>query len=643
MSKAPFYVTTPIYYVNDQPHVGHAYTTVTTDFLARWHRSDGHETYFLTGTDEHGEKVNNAAAEAGEDTQAFVDRVSGRFRDAWQALDISHDDFIRTTEERHKRVVRTLLQRVHDAGDVYFGEYEGLYSVGQERYVGEDELVDGKLPEDRDPPVLRREGNWFFRMEKYRHWLREFLESNPGWVHPDGYRSEMLGLLREPIGDLSISRPRERLPWGIGMPWDDSHVTYVWFDALINYISALGYPDGDLFRRFWTRAWHLIGKDILKAHAVFWPTMLKAAGIPLYEGLVVGGYLFGPDGRKMSKSLGNAMDPFEMAQQFGPDALRYYLLRAVPYGYDGNVGVAALAERYNADLANDLGNLVSRTRTLIVKHLDRRLQAPRQTAADQPVIQAGTGLLEALRGQVRALKFNAALEQVLQYVRSLNRYFNDQEPWRLARDPAARPRLATVLYNVVEGVRIVSALLAPALPGKAPEIRAALGLGPISFADLDRWGQTAAGTTVPATAPALFPRVATRRRSAPAPPVQDAAAASGKQEEQVADDTIGIDDFARVKLQVAEVMGAEKVPKTDKLLVLRLRVGDAERTVVSGIAEHYAAEDLVGRKLVVVANLKPAKLRGIVSEGMILAAEDADGRLALAEVPRGFPSGATVR
>ena len=637
------YVTTPIYYVNAEPHLGHAYTTIVSDFLARWHRLDGYRSYFLTGTDEHGEKVYQAATAAGTDAQSFTDRISRRFRSAWERLDISNDDFIRTTEQRHTQVVQQVLQRVYDAGDIYQAEYEGLYSVGQERFVTEKELVDGKLPEDAAPPQRRRETNYFFRMEKYQPWLIRHLERHPDFIRPAGYRREVLGMLREPLGDLSISRPRQRVPWGIPLPWDAGHVTYVWFDALINYISALGYPDGDLFRRFWTRAWHLIGKDILKAHAVFWPTMLKAAGIPLYEGLVVGGYLFGPDGRKMSKSLGNALDPFEMAQQFGPDALRYYLLRAVPYGYDGNVGVAALAERYNADLANDLGNLVSRTRTLIVKHLDRRLQAPRQTAADQPVIQAGTGLLEALRGQVRALKFNAALEQVLQYVRSLNRYFNDQEPWRLARDPAARPRLATVLYNVVEGVRIVSALLAPALPGKAPEIRAALGLGPISFADLDRWGQTAAGTTVPATAPALFPRVATRRRSAPAPPVQDAAAASGKQEEQVADDMIGIDDFARVKLQVAEVMGAEKVPKTDKLLVLRLRVGDAERTVVSGIAEHYAAEDLVGRKLVVVANLKPAKLRGIVSEGMILAAEDADGRLALAEVPRGFPSGATVR
>ena len=634
-----FYVTTPIYYVNAEPHLGHAYTTIVSDFLARWHRLDGHRTYFLTGTDEHGEKVFQAATAAGTDPQSFTDRISERFHSAWERLDISNDDFIRTTERRHKQVVRQVLQRIHDAGDIYPAEYEGLYSVGQERFVTEKELVDGKLPEDAAPPERRREINYFFRMEKYQPWLIDHLERHPDFVRPAAYRREVLGMLREPLGDLSISRPRERVPWGIPLPWDADHVTYVWFDALINYVSALGFPDGELYRHFWTSARHLIGKDILKAHAVFWPTMLKAAGIPLYDGLTVGGYLFGHDGRKMSKSLGNAMDPFEMAQRFGHDALRYYLLRAVPYGSDGNVGVAALAERYNADLANDLGNLVSRTRTLIVKHLDRRLEAPRQTAADQPVIRAGVALLETLRQQVRDLKFNAALEEVLQYVRSLNRYFNDQEPWRLAREPESRTRLGTVLYNVVEGVRIASALLAPAMPGKALEIRAVLGLGPITFADVERWGGTQVGSTMPASAPALFPRVDTRARR----PQPEKKKEEENEEGQVAEGTITIDDFARVRLQVAEVVAAEKVPKTDKLLKLSLRVGDAERTVVSGIAEHYAAEDLIGRKLVVVANLKPAKLRGITSEGMILAAEDADGRLALAEVPREFPSGATVR
>ena len=661
-----FYVTTPIYYVNAEPHLGHAYTTIVADFLARWHRLDGHRTYFLTGTDEHGEKVYQAAAAAGTDAQSFTDRISERFRGAWRRLDVSHDDFIRTTEPRHTGVVRQVLQRLYDAGDIYSAEYEGLYSVGQERFVTDKELVDGKLPEDAAPPERRRETNYFFRMEKYQPWLIEHLERNPGFIRPDASRREVLAMLREPLGDLSISRPRGRVPWGIPLPWDPEHVTYVWFDALINYASALGYPDGDLYRRFWTSARHLIGKDILKAHAVFWPTMLKAAGSPLYHSLIVGGYLIGPDGRKMSKSLGNVMDPFEMAQRFGPDALRYYLLRAVPYGHDGRVGAEALAERYNADLANDLGNLVSRSRTLIVKHLGARLEAPHQTAADQPVIAAGTGLLAAARGLVHDLKFNAALEEVLQYVRSLNRYFNDEEPWRLAREPAARARLATVLYNVVEGVRIASALLAPAMPVKTQEIRAALGLGPVSFADLEQWGRTAAGTALPETAPVLFPRVDLRAGAAPGAKPKAKSKGTPKTDPQpktkpktkteqggvvaneetvstAGEDTIGIDQFARVKLRVAEVVGAERVPKTDKLLALRLRLGDDERTVVSGIAEHYAPEDLVGRKLVVVANLKPAKLRGIVSQGMILAAEDDDGRLALAELPREFPSGAVVR
>ena len=662
MADQSFYITTPIYYVNAEPHLGHAYTTIVADFLARWHRLDGHPTYFLTGTDEHGEKVYQAALAAGTDPQSFTNRISQRFRAAWDRLDIRNDDFIRTTDQRHIRVVQQVLQRLYDAGDIYLAEYEGLYSVGQERFVTDKELVDGKLPEDAGPPERRREANYFFRMEKYQQWLIGHLEDNPGFIRPDGYRREVLGMLREPLGDLSVSRPRQRVPWGVTVPWDHDHVTYVWFDALINYVSALGFPDGELFERFWRRAWHLIGKDILKAHAVFWPTMLKAAGIPLYEGLVVGGYLFGHDGRKMSKSLGNAMDPFAMADQFGPDPVRYYLLRVLPYGNDGNVGTAALAERYNADLANDLGNLVSRSRTLIVKHLDRRLEPPEQTARDQPIIAAGTGLLAEVRGRVQDLKLNGALEQVLQYVRGLNRYFNDEEPWRLAKEPAQRQRLATVLYNVVEGLRIVSALLAPAMPAKAEELRSALGLGGITFADLTEWGQLAPGTTVPATAPALFPRV----DSAGNPKAQEkpVATASGNSSGKSGDKsggkdgegtaaaggaaaggggTISIDQFAQVELAVAEVIGAERVPKTDKLLTLRLRVGEGERTVVSGIAEHFAPEELLGRKLVVVANLQPAKLRGIRSEGMILAAEDAGGNLALAEVPRDFPSGARVR
>ena len=659
MSKIPCYVTTPIYYVNDQPHVGHAYTTVTTDFLARWHRSDGHETWFLTGTDEHGEKVNNAAAEAACDTQTFVDRVSQRFRDAWEALDISHDDFIRTTEERHKRVVRAILQRVHDEGDVYFGEYEGLYSVGQERYVGEDELVDGKLPEDRDPPVLRREGNWFFRMEKYREWLREHLESNPGWIHPAGYRSEMLGLLREPVGDLSISRPRERLPWGIGLPWDDSHVTYVWFDALINYVSALGYPDDPRYHTFWPRTWHLIGKDILRQHAMFWPTMLKSAGLPLPERILVGGYLSGSDGRKMSKSLGNVLDPFELADRYGTDAVRYYLLRILPYGNDGNAGEDSLVERYNADLANDLGNLMSRTLTLVNRHLGGTIGAPKPGLAEREVQEHADGLADTVRELIAGIRLNGALEEVLQFIRRLNRYFNDQQPWALAKDPQDRERLNTVLYTAVEGLRIAAVLLAPAMPAKSATLLSAVGGQAQSVRDGARWGLTPPGTVVASDPPALFPRIDTGKqpRKAKKQPTRKPAAEPPKarhketkdKEPEVSDDThttdnlITFDEFGRVDLRVAEVLTAERVPKTDRLLKLGVRIGGEERTIVAGIAAWYEAEQMVGRKIVVVANLKPAKLRGIESQGMLLAAEDDAGNLALVEVPGDTASGARVK
>jgi methionyl-tRNA synthetase len=545
-------------------------------------------------------------------------------------------------------VVRSFLERVHAQGDIYKAEYEGLYSVGQERFVTEKELVDGKLPEDARPPELRKETNYFFRMEKYQSWLIEHIQSHPEFIYPAGFRNEVLGMLREPLGDLSISRPAERVPWGIPIPWDTDHVTYVWFDALVNYISALGYPDGELFARNWPGVWHMIGKDILKQHAVFWPTMLHAAGLPAPERLLVGGYFTGADGRKISKSLGNAIDPFELAEQFGADPIRYYMLRELPYGNDGAFGVAALAERYNADLANDLGNLLSRVRKLILSSLGGVLQEPKQEAADQELIATGTGLLDRLREQVRELRIDSALQEVMQFVRALNRYFDSEQPWRLAKEEAQAQRLATVLYNVAEGLRIVAILLEPALPSKCAAIRDALSLPAATFASTQSWGGIVVGPAVPKKAAHLFPRM---EFAAPAP-----LPATGGSETREPSDTssdarsdnrteglISIDDFARVELRAAEVIAAEPVPKTDRLLQLTLRLGSEERTVVSGIAEHYQPEDLVGRRLVVVANLAPAKLRGIESQGMILAAEDESGKLALVELPGDFASGAVVR
>ena len=633
MSKA-FYVTTPIYYANAAPHMGHAYTTVIADFLARFHRLDGFDAYFLVGTDEHGEKIFQAANQAGMDPQQFCDRISQRFRDAWQVLDISHNDFIRTTEERHKAVVRRILEAVHAAGDIYYDEYEGLYCVGCERFLTDKELVEGQCPQHLLPPERRREGNYFFRMEKYRDWLRDYIRDHPDFIRPTGYRNEVLALLGEPIGDLSISRPKGRVPWGIELPWDAEHVAYVWVDALINYASALGFPDDARYRAYWPVAQHLIGKDILKPHAVFWPTVLKAAGMPLYQHLNVGGFLMAHDGQKMSKSLGNVVDPFEMAEKYGPDAVRYYLLKDTVYGQDSSIGEQFLVARYNADLANDLGNLLSRVRALLERHTDGVLPTPSQQEADQALIAAGTALVGQVRLLVGRLRIFEALETVMQFVRQLNRYFNDEAPWKLAKDPAQHERLGTVLYNIAEGLRIASVLLEPAMPTKAQQVRTDLGLGDYAFADLEAWGRAAPGTKIPAKAqPSSFPKSETGK-----PKRQTPAKKGTPQVEQ-----ISLEEFSKVQLRVAEVKAAEKVEGADKLLKLTLAVGDETHTVVSGIAQWYQPEELPGRKVVLVANLKPAKLRGIVSEGMILAADDGAGNLVLVGPEQDIATGAEVR
>lgn len=614
-----FYVTTPIYYVNAEPHLGHAYTTVVADFLARWHRLDGYRTFFLTGTDEHGETVYRAALAAGEDPRAFVDRISERFKTAWRLLNISYDAFIRTTEERHKRVVQRVLQAVYERGDIYYGEYEGLYCVFCERFYTEKELVEGNCPLHGRPVERRREGNYFFRMEKYRERLFEYLRDHPDLIRPEGYRNEVLSMLSEPIGDLSISRPRARVPWGIPLPWDEGHVVYVWFDALLNYVSALGYPDGEDYRLFWPHAWHLIGKDILKPHAVFWPTMLKAAGIPMYRHLNVGGFLLGPDGRKMSKTLGNVVDPFALAEKYGRDAVRYYLLKELPYGQDASVSEEALRERYTADLANDLGNLVQRLRAMIFRYAEGRLSEK----ADGDGLEVGTALASRLRPLVRELKIHVALEEVLQYVRSLNRYLNEKRPWELARkDPEETHR---VLYRGVEGVRIASILLEAAMPEKAVEMRKALGLKEAyTLAEAEVWG-LAEPRSLPQEAPILFPKVHEEA-----------------QVEAASQRTISLEDFQKVELRVALVKEARRHPSADRLLVLTLDLGREERTVVSGIAKWYTPEALVGKKVVLVANLKPAKLRGIESQGMILAAGEGEA-LALVTVEGDIPPGAVVK
>ncbi len=634
--RGTYYATTPIFYVNAAPHIGHAYTTILVDVVTRFHRLKGDDTFFLTGTDEHVEKVAKAAARAGVTPQTYTDQVAAQFRSTWDAMGIAYDEFIRTTEGRHQQVVREVLQKVYDNGDIFYGEYSGLYCVGAERFVTEKELVDGTCPDSDEPPEYRTEANYFFRMEKYRPWLREHIERNPDFIRPERYRNEVLAMLREPIGDLSISRPRARVPWGIPLPWDEEHVTYVWFDALINYWSAL--LSRDLEQRYWPAVNHFIAKDIVKPHGVFWPTMLKAAGIPVYKHLNVHGYWL-QDERKMSKSLGNVVGPLELQAKYGRDAFRYFLLRDMSFGLDAGFNEPAIAERINADLANALGNLLNRTLGMLGKYRDGVVPAfgPLEHA-DLALKDAFMALPDALTDHVDQLRFERAVEDVMTAVRAANKYIAEQQPWTLAKDPTQATRLDTVLRTCLEALRCASVLLEPVMPEKCRALRVQLGLpdAAASLGDARRWDAIPVGTQASAGEP-LFPRIdlaALHEELA----AGDASAAPLEHKDEVE-----YDAFAALELRVALVTHAEPHPKADKLLVLTVQLGPESRTIVAGIRAHYAPDELINKRVVIVANLKPARLRGVTSQGMLLAAEDADGHLALVSVEREMPAGSEVR
>ncbi len=628
-----YYATTPIFYVNAEPHIGHAYTTTLVDIVTRFHRLKGDDTYFLTGTDEHGEKIQKAADAAGLSPQAYTDVIAGKFRSTWDDLGIKYDEFIRTTEARHKKVVSDILQKVYDSGDIIFGEYGGLYCVGCERYYTDKELEDGRCPQHDIKLEYRSEENYFFRMEKYRPWLIEYIEDNPDFIRPERYKNEVLGILRESIGDLSISRPRDRVPWGIPLPWDDKHVTYVWFDALINYYSAL--ESQNLTERYWPHVNHFIAKDILKPHGVFWPTMLKAAGIPIYQHLNVHGYWLTDQG-KMSKSKGNVIRPLDLKDKYGNDAFRYFLLRDMSFGLDATFSEVALAERINADLANDLGNLLNRTLGMLGKYRSGVVPAPAQLEPiDEDLKQAFTSLPARLITLFDNIQFDRAVEQVLEVVRKANKYISDTEPFILAKDESKAERLNTVLYTCLEALRCASILLEPVIPGKAQELREQLGIGTLEFtlASAAQWGLTPPGTQTQVGAP-LFPRIDMEALR---------ASLEVKEEPLEHKPEVSIDDFAKLEFRVAKVLKCEAHPKADKLLVLTVKLGPEERTIVSGIKQWYKPEEITGKNVIIVANLKPVKLRGIESQGMILAAEDKDGNLAISALDRPIADGSDVR
>ncbi len=635
-----FYLTTPIYYVNATPHLGHAYSTIVADAMARYRRLAGDDVWFLTGTDEHGDKIAQAAAQAGVSPQAYADRISGAFREAWRVLGITNDDYIRTTEPRHTKVVQAILQTLRDAGEIYLGKYGGHYCFGCERFYTEKEIVDGKCPDHQTPLTYMEEENYFFRMSKYQRWLIEHVERHPDFIRPERYRNEILGFLRDPLQDLSISRPRTRLEWGIPLPFDDKYVTYVWFDALINYVSALGGPGDPRFERYWPHAQHLIGKDILKPHAVYWPCMLKAAGLPVYTHLNVHGY-WTVGGQKMSKSIGNVIEAAALKDKYGNDASRYFIMREMTFGLDADFSEAAFVGRFNADLANDLGNLASRATTLIVNFVGGVVPAPPGFAA------FGTGVPDAFakaRAEVATameeFAFQKALAAIWELIGAVNRYVDTSQPWALAKDSTQRAMLDGVLYTLAESLRCLGILLHPFLPAAAAKIRAGLGqTGEPRLADAE-WGRLAPGTRVEKVS-GLFPRVEDKKQSDKAsgatrtsstPPALQAGRAA----------PVTIDEFSRLDLRVAEILAAEPVPKSKKLLKLTVSLGTEQRTLVAGIAEHYAPADLVGKKVVVVANLEPAKLMGVESNGMVLAGS-ADGQLAVLTLDRDLPPGAKVR
>ena len=650
--KKPFYITTPIYYPSAKLHIGHAYCTTIADAIARFHRLEGDDVFFLTGSDEHGLKIQQKAEEAGVTPIEYTDKIVAGFQNLWKRLSISNDDFIRTTQKRHERVVQEVFRRIYAKGDIYKGEYKGLYCTPCESYWTEHQLDEnGCCPDCHRPVQEVAEEAYFFKMSKYQDRVLQYIEEHPDFIQPVSRRNEMINFIKQGLDDLCISRTS--FNWGIPVPIDPKHVIYVWFDALTNYLTPIGYlDDPEKFHKYWPADLHLVGKEIVRFHTIIWPCILMALDLPLPKKVYGHGWLI-VDGDKMSKSKGNVVDPIGLIDEFGADAIRYFLLREINLGQDGNFSRDALIGRINSDLANDLGNLLHRTLSMTLKFQGGVVKAPAgESDVDRSLKEDARETVAFFEKNMEDMQLSLTIKKVWAFISRANKYIDETAPWALAKDPAKEQELANVLYNLTEALRVISVLISPFMPTTAVRIWQQLGLAQdfasVRTEDIEQWGGVPAGLHV-GTPEQLFPRIEVEKEKAapqPAAAKQEKKEKKDKKDKQaqevLPEGIISIDTFGKVQLRVAEVKAAEPVPKADKLLKLTLSLGEGvpERQVVSGIAPWYAPADLVGKHVVLVANLKPAKLRGVRSEGMILAAGDGK-ELKILEVD--MPAGTEVR